>query len=329
VSQIKQFVLLYRVRFGVGVIMMTALAGVIVYGFSANAKGSALSSSVQSGRAESGVHGRNNGSSNTSVLSASTIASKGPSPSPRSSGSAVASADASSSAHETASNNNGSQVSSSGDLTLMPSVVSTSEAGSTTAGVKFVGDHIYNCQASQSPDLVIEAHPARVVVVDVDQSSECVLLIRRAHLDGAGETQITVTAIDWHNRTHRGVLTVKWPAIKYVWIKSAGVDKRIDGNNVIFTGHVHLQPSANFGNPQIHMNSATGYTGPPNTYGNCTTAHTSLDFQYSGQNDFDIECGVTKDQLAAMPNGVEFGVRVDILAIPTNYILNYASFIGK
>jgi hypothetical protein len=145
-------------------------------------------------------------------------------------------------------------------------------------------------------------------------------LILRKHDDGGGETNFNLTVRDRAGNRYTTTLKVIWPAPRDLWLDAGGVDKQVQGDNVIYTGHARFRPTGAVGNPAVHM-TVGGYDFGYNR-DICDSGKTDSRFTYASQIDYNVTCVVSSGMLKNYPGGFDFYANAEItwpLLEPRNY----------
>ncbi len=137
-----------------------------------------------------------------------------------------------------------------------------------------------------------------------DFNQKWAIYAQRGHADGGGTTYYTVTAHDQAGTVYTATLTVKWPPIPYFTLAPGRVEI-ITGNSPqwgALTGivvHVTLQPSVNFGAPNLHFGASLPNYPCMGAPGVVSPVYPTT-LQYSGNNDLADACWFYPGQVTAI-----------------------------
>jgi hypothetical protein len=137
-----------------------------------------------------------------------------------------------------------------------------------------------------------------------------------------GSTVFNVTAQDRDGNSYSTTLKVVWLAPRSLGMTMGSVDKQVQGNNIVYTGHVLFSPTSNVGNPSVHITA----NGNVNGTDPCDVSETSTTFTYTGQSSYDVSCVISADNLKNYPSGFDVYVNASTQWPPLSPVTYPAQF---
>ena len=134
-------------------------------------------------------------------------------------------------------------------------------------------------------------------------------LIMRKTTDRDGVATFHINVADRVGNSYVTTFEVTYFANRYLQMDAGALDKRIDGDNVIYTGHVLFSPSSNLGNPVVHLTSKGFYNFD---YTPCSLGYTDTTFTYTGQTGYDITCTVSQASLSQYEGGFDINISAEL-----------------
>jgi hypothetical protein len=118
--------------------------------------------------------------------------------------------------------------------------------------------------------------------------------------DTDGQTTFNVNTQDVNGSSYSTTLTVIWRAPRNLGLSAGTITKQSSGNNVVYTAQVLFSPSANAGDPVIHLtsNGFFNFGADP-----CNISETDTTFTYTGQTSADVTCTISASNLQNYPSG--------------------------